>query len=106
MAMRGCSVIQPLLSSQIAHTVARMISPVRRAALLALACLLTTAAMAQSNAPDLTQQQDYTMHKVSSSSPYGNNDDFLKLQPLDTQTLLDVDGPGTISHMWFTINSP
>lgn len=62
--------------------------------------------VAQQHAPDLTQLQTYTMHKVSSNDLGGSNDDFVKLEPRQEVTLLDVDGPGTISHLWFTINSP
>lgn len=77
---------------------------------LASLCLAATLCLAaplaaQSNAPDLTQPQQYTMHKVSSSDPLGTNADAAKLAAGATLTLLDVDGPGTLSHEWFTISS-
>lgn len=79
----------------------------RRSLLTAVVfCLVTRALPAQQHAPDLTVQQGYTMHKVSSNDLAGSNNDFIKLAPAETRTLLDVDGPGTISHLWFTINSP
>ncbi|MBV9764286.1 MAG: DUF2961 domain-containing protein, partial [Acidobacteriaceae bacterium] len=53
--------------------------------------------------PDITIQQTYTPHRVSSSDPTGANADFTRVGPGDTLTLLDADGPGTISHIWFTI---
>ena len=53
--------------------------------------------------PDLTQQQTYTPHRVSSMDPTGANDDSRQVAPGATFTVLDADGPGTISHIWFTI---
>ena len=53
--------------------------------------------------PDITIQQTYTPHRVSSSDPTGANADFTRVGPGDMLTLLDADGPGTISHIWFTI---
>jgi hypothetical protein len=53
--------------------------------------------------PDLTRQQTYTPHRVSSADPTGANDDSRQVAPGATFTVLDADGPGTISHIWFTI---
>ena len=53
--------------------------------------------------PDLTHQQTYTAHRASSADPTGGNADARKVDPGATLTLLDADGPGTISHLWFTI---
>ena len=53
--------------------------------------------------PDLTHQQTYTPHRASSSDPTGRNDDSRRIEPGATLTVLDADGPGTISHIWFTI---
>ena len=53
--------------------------------------------------PDLTRQQTYTPHRVSSTDPLGANADSRKVAPGATFTVMDVDGPGTISHIWFTI---
>lgn len=61
--------------------------------------------LAQGHAPDLTVQQTYTVHKVSSNDPTGGNADAVKVAAGETKTLLDVDGPGTVSHLWFTISS-
>jgi hypothetical protein len=71
----------------------------------ALLCFTAPALVAQHNAPDLTQPQQYTMHKVSSNDPLGTNNDAVKLAGGAMLTLLDVDGPGTIAHTWFTISS-
>lgn len=55
--------------------------------------------------PDLTQQQTYTPHRASSTDPTGANQDFRTVAPGATLTVLDTDGPGAISHVWFTIAS-
>jgi hypothetical protein len=56
--------------------------------------------------PDPTQQQTYTIHRSSSREATGANADFRTITPGETLILLDVDGPGRISHIWFTLNSP
>ena len=55
--------------------------------------------------PDITQQQTYTLLRATSRESTGANADFRKLTPGTTLTVLDADGPGMISHMWFTIAS-
>ena len=78
----------------------------RFAAIAAMAGLMLTAsAQAQSTywQPDPTQQQTYTPHRASSADPLGANADSRKVAPGATFTVLDADGPGTISHIWFTI---
>jgi len=58
---------------------------------------------AQEMQPDLTRQQTYTPHRASSSDPTGRNDDSRRIEAGATLTILDADGPGTISHIWTTI---
>ena len=72
--------------------------------LLASTCM----ASAQTTAwmPDITQQQTYTLHRATSKQVTGGNVDSRVLNPGETRTVLDVDGPGAISHIWFTISSP
>ncbi len=65
--------------------------------------VLPSYAQMQSWQPDLTVQQTYTPHRVSSTDPTGANADFRRVAPGATLTLLDSDGPGTVSHIWFTI---
>ncbi|HEV2273139.1 MAG TPA: glycoside hydrolase family 172 protein [Acidobacteriaceae bacterium] len=55
--------------------------------------------------PGLTQEQAYTLHRASSSDPTGANADARQVAPGQALTVLDTDGPGTISHIWFTIAS-
>jgi hypothetical protein len=68
----------------------------------------TSMAMAQvptpSWQPDVTRQQTYTLHRSSSADATGRNADFRTVPPGETVTVLDTDGPGVISHIWFTIN--
>ncbi len=56
--------------------------------------------------PDPTVQQTYTLHRSSSREPTGANVDSRPVSPGQTMTVLDVDGPGMISHIWFTLSSP
>jgi len=70
---------------------------------LSTAFLLPARAQMLSWQPDVTIQQTYTPHRASSSDPTGANADFRRVGPGETLTLLDADGPGTISHIWFTI---
>ena len=55
--------------------------------------------------PDVTQKQTYQLHRASSADPTGGNADFRTMTGGQTLTLLDVDGPGVVSHTWFTINA-
>lgn len=72
--------------------------------------LLAAGSMAMAQAPmtgwqpDLTRQQTYTLHRSSSTDVTGRNADFKTVPPGETVTVLDTDGPGVISHIWFTIN--
>ena len=56
-----------------------------------------------SQRPDLTQLQPYTAARASSADPTGANRDFRSVPPGSTATLLDADGPGAITHIWFAV---
>jgi hypothetical protein len=74
--------------------------------LLAAAALnIQAAGQTASWQPDLTQQQTYNWHHASSADLTGGNDDYRAIAPGQTLSILDTDGPGTISHIWFTIAS-
>jgi hypothetical protein len=60
-------------------------------------------AQAVTATPDITQQQTYQSFRASSKESTGGNVDCRKLTPGETLTILDADGPGLISHMWFTV---
>jgi hypothetical protein len=53
--------------------------------------------------PDLTQQQTYALHRSSSEQSTGGNADYRTLTPGQTLDILDTDGPGMVSHIWFTL---
>jgi hypothetical protein len=55
---------------------------------------------------DLTQPQDYVLKRVSSFDRSGGNADYRQIAPGQTLTVLDVDGPATLTHIWFTLSSP
>lgn len=44
-------------------------------------------------------------HRTSSTSPTGDNRDRLSIVRGETVTLLDVKGPGCVTHIWFTLAS-
>jgi len=54
----------------------------------------------------LTAPHDYVLHRSSSYDRTGGNADARRLAPGDTLTLLDAEGPGEVTHVWFTIASP
>jgi len=53
----------------------------------------------------MARLRDYKCRRSSSWDRTGGNADFLPLEPGATTTLLDIKGPGVITHIWFTINS-
>ena len=79
--------------------------PLNQCAILFALGALALGAHAQSHGwqPDLTVQQTYVLHRSSSADPTGANADFRRVAPGATQTVLDTDGPGEVSHIWFTI---
>src|SRR5205807_9827772 len=70
-----------------------------------LVCSFMLSAYGQTSGwqPDLSRQQTYVAQRASSTDPTGANADFRSVAPGTTLTVLDVDGPGTISHIWLTI---
>lgn len=73
-------------------------------------CLILSASLAYGQIPswmpDPTQQQTYKLLRSSSREATGGNADYRTLTPGQTMTIFDVDGPGMISHIWFTLNDP
>lgn len=66
----------------------------------------TAHAQAERWKPDLTQKQTYTPHRATSKETTSGGADYVVVSPGETRTILDVDGPGLISHLWFTLNDP
>jgi hypothetical protein len=60
----------------------------------------------QSWLANLPQAKDYLQKRVSSYDTTGGNADFRQLARGETLTLLDVAGPGLITHLWITVASP
>jgi hypothetical protein len=52
---------------------------------------------------DLTKPQDYVLKRVSSFDRSGGNADFREIAPGETLALVEVDGPGVLTHIWFTL---
>jgi hypothetical protein len=53
--------------------------------------------------------KNYTNHRVSSYDRTGANDDGNgknALQPQETRTLAEIEGPAIITHIWVTIATP
>ena len=50
--------------------------------------------------------RDYQTAKASSYDRTGGNADAFRIEPGATQTLMDAQGPGMVSHIWFTIAAP
>ncbi|HOA73357.1 MAG TPA: DUF2961 domain-containing protein [Phycisphaerae bacterium] len=54
----------------------------------------------------LMRFQDYTAHRATSSDPSGGNLDMRRVDAGRTLTLAELDGPGVITHIWFTLLHP
>lgn len=55
--------------------------------------------------PPYARAQDYRSLKQSSFDRTGGNRDFWPIAPGATQTVFESDGPGVITHIWFTISA-
>jgi hypothetical protein len=55
---------------------------------------------------ELARLRSYKSRRSSSWDRTGGNADWVRVQPGQAATLLDVEGAGAIQHLWFTINSP
>jgi hypothetical protein len=66
-------------------------------------------APSQPSVPDalfsMARLRDYKCRRSSSWDRTGGNADFVKVEPGQAATLLDAQGAGVITHIWFTINS-
>ena len=70
------------------------------------AALPSSPAQITTSKVDLTQPQDYVLKRVSSFDRSGGNADYRQIAPGQTLTVLDADGPATLTHIWFTLSSP
>ncbi|NLE57315.1 MAG: DUF2961 domain-containing protein [Planctomycetes bacterium] len=70
---------------------------------LSVFVLSVQSAVVAGSLDNLATVTSHTSHRASSADPTGGNDDSLvTFVPGETRTLLDIDGPGRITHMWFT----
>ncbi len=74
--------------------------------LISGASLSSTLAQTTSTRIDLTRPQDYVLKRVSSFDRSGGNADYRTIAPDQTLTVLDADGPATLTHIWITLSSP
>ncbi len=63
------------------------------------------AATHDSSLLELAMLRSYQTRRSSSFDRTGGNADFAKIEIGQTISLLEARGPGTITHIWFTINS-
>ncbi|MBV8829522.1 MAG: DUF2961 domain-containing protein, partial [Acidobacteriaceae bacterium] len=56
--------------------------------------------------PEYALGQDYRSLKQSSYDRTGGNDDRWPIAPGETKEVFNANGPGVISHIWFTIAAP
>ncbi len=88
----------------------KLVQKVRKLCLTAFA--LSLAAPLAVRCQDLSTlplEKTYTQQRITSSDRTGGNDDGDRTHPIkpgETRIIGDVDGPGIITHMWFTIDSP
>jgi hypothetical protein len=73
--------------------------------LLLLLFLACASVFAQSSdwLGSLPLPHNYTLKRVASFDRSGGNADFRAIPPGETLTVLDEAGPGTITHIWFTL---
>ena len=50
--------------------------------------------------------RNYKARRSSSWDRTGGNRDAVPIEPGGTATVLEVSGPGVVTHLWFTISSP
>jgi D-arabinan exo alpha-(1,3)/(1,5)-arabinofuranosidase (non-reducing end) len=89
-----------------------MVSATGASALLGMSALPAAAAPVdpQPAAPEelfaLARLRNYSSRRSSSWDRTGGNADWVTVDPGHAATVLDVTGPGVVTHVWFTINSP
>ena len=71
--------------------------------LLSLLVVLLTGGRAQGQGLDgLLHVQKFTAQRASSSDPSGGNMDMRRVNAGQSLTLAEMQGPGVITHIWFT----
>ncbi len=70
---------------------------------LAALLLLANPVLGQFSVRDLPNLQDYESQRSSSFDRTGGNHDYVSVDPGQTVTIFDQDGPGEIRHIWTTL---
>src|ERR1700751_4054276 len=65
-----------------------------------------SASAAEPALPPYARAQNAKSFKQSSFDRTGGNADWWRIQPGATQELFRSDGPGVVTHLWFTLNAP
>ncbi len=76
--------------------------------LLMLACAMvaTTVRGASTSLSQLYRAKDFELRRESSANPdLQKNGDARSIEPGQTLILADIEGPGIISHLWFTVGA-
>jgi hypothetical protein len=72
---------------------------------IVLVLLVLAAPVVAADLADLATVVDRTSHRDSSfDRTGGNNDNIMSFAPGQSVVLLDTDGPGIVTHMWFTVS--
>jgi len=71
-----------------------------------LTLLLPAQQIQAQNLDDLLRVQRFTAHRASSSDPSGGNLDMRRVDAGQSLTLAELQGPGVITHIWFTYLYP
>ena len=69
----------------------------------ALFLLFPAVLWGQSSVADLPKLKDYESQRTSSFDRTGGNHDYVSVDPGQTVTIFDSDGPGEIRHIWTTL---
>ncbi len=72
---------------------------------LSLVCTVAASAQETSTLRSLAELKGYSAGRAGSFDRSGGNADRLQLKPGEAATLAEIQGPGEINHMWFTIAS-
>lgn len=55
---------------------------------------------------ELARAKTFRAKRISSYDTTGRNADYWPIEPGATRVVAEMDGPGAVSHIWFTVSSP
>src|ERR1700753_3596982 len=87
------------------RSIARLATALLLASTAAFVAAPAQAQQEDSRLASLITPKDYVQKRVSSYDKSGGNADAIPIKPGATATILDVSGPGLITHIWYTIAS-